>query len=211
MQNVFNSSSDAGAPASAAVFLARVRNNHDNRENDKALNLLKAGAASVIFYDNRPYPAFKQSMNIDESIGRNAPQMFCVDQDTGLALTKALEAGTKITLTRVSTKKFLNPNADRPSWFSSWGPVSCCTALSLMQQVNAAVSWQLLQMHCWKRLQTTAHVSAAICKRLYGVASSFGGGVELDQLTRVASCCKSHQMHCSGTILQELYVTCLTK
>jgi hypothetical protein len=116
----------------AAVFVARVHNNQNRRENDKALNLLKAGAASVIFYDNRPYPAFKQSMNIDESIGHNAPQMFCVDQDTGLAVTKALEAGKKITLTRVSTKKFLNPNADRPSWFSSWGPVSHCTNFSLM-------------------------------------------------------------------------------
>lgn len=94
------------------------------RENDKAINLIKAGAASVVFYDNRPYPAFKQSMNIDESIGQNAPQMFCVDQDTGLAVTKLLAAGKKITVKRVATKKYLNPNADHPSWFSSWGPVS---------------------------------------------------------------------------------------
>uniref|UniRef100_A0A383WEE7 Peptidase S8/S53 domain-containing protein n=1 Tax=Tetradesmus obliquus TaxID=3088 RepID=A0A383WEE7_TETOB len=91
-------------------------------ENDKAINLIKAGAASVVFYDNRPYPAFKQSMNIDESIGQNAPQMFCVDQDTGLAVTKLLAAGKKITVKRVATKKYLNPNADHPSWFSSWGP-----------------------------------------------------------------------------------------
>jgi hypothetical protein len=62
-------------------------------------------------------------MNIDESIGQNAPQMFCIDLDTGLAVTKLLESGKKITLTRVATKKYLNPNADRPSWFSSWGPV----------------------------------------------------------------------------------------
>lgn len=52
-------------------------------ESDKALNLINAGATSVVFYDNRPFPAFKQSMNIDESIDANAPQMFCVDEDTG--------------------------------------------------------------------------------------------------------------------------------
>jgi hypothetical protein len=117
----------AAAPASAAVSAAGLFDlwpyHAVYRENDKALNLIKAGAASVIFYDNRPYPAFKQSMNIDEGVGQTAPQMFCVDQDTGLAVTKLLEGGKKITLTRVSTKKYLNPNADHPSWFSSWGPV----------------------------------------------------------------------------------------
>lgn len=42
----------------------------------------------------------------------------------GVALTKLLAQGKQVKLTSVATKKYLNPNAEHPSWFSSWGPVS---------------------------------------------------------------------------------------
>lgn len=90
-------------------------------EMTKAGNLLDAGAASVLFYNDQPYPSFKQSMNIDDM--PHAKQMFCTDLATGKALTAALEAGRNIKMTRIVSKKYLNPNAEKISWFSSWGPV----------------------------------------------------------------------------------------
>lgn len=65
-------------------------------------------------------------MNID-SLGEKGRQMYCTDLATGTALKAALAAGQSIKLTRVVSKRYLNPNADKISWFSSWGPVSTLT------------------------------------------------------------------------------------
>ncbi|KAF8065463.1 RIN2 [Scenedesmus sp. PABB004] len=116
----------ACAPVSAASVAGRIAlvPSGDCAESDKASFLLAAGAVGVVFYDNRPFPAFRQALNIDESVGRTAPQMFAIDLDTGLALARALERGERIRVTRVASKRFRNPNADAPSWFSSWGPTA---------------------------------------------------------------------------------------